>query len=77
MLAARATALSAKQGDACLREIPRPPTKEAPDAEMAHITYGYFPGLLGELASAMPGERDAAIAALGLDRKTQTRRASA
>jgi fatty acid desaturase len=47
-----------------------------PYAEAAHITYGYFGGLVGDLASAKPGERSAAIAALGLDRKTETRDAA-
>jgi fatty acid desaturase len=37
-----------------------------PYAETAQITYGYFRGLLGELASARPGERSAAAAALEL-----------
>jgi hypothetical protein len=50
-----------------------------PYAETAHITYtyGYFGGLLRDLASAKPGERSAAIAALGLDRKAETRDAAA
>lgn len=43
-----------------------------PYAETAHITYGYFGGLFGDLASTKPGERSAAIAALGLDRKAET-----
>jgi fatty acid desaturase len=42
-------------------------------AENAQITYGYFGGLFGELASAKPGERSAAIAALGLDPKPEMR----
>jgi fatty acid desaturase len=37
-----------------------------PYPETANITYGYFGGLLRELASAKPGERNAAIAALEL-----------
>jgi hypothetical protein len=40
-------------------------------AENAHITYGYFRGLFRDLASVKPGERNAAIMALGLDRKDQ------
>jgi fatty acid desaturase len=48
-----------------------------PYAEIAHITYGYFGGLFRDLASAKPGERSAAIAALGLDRKAKTRDATA
>jgi hypothetical protein len=48
-----------------------------PCAETAHITFGYFGGLLRDLASAKPGERSAAIAALGLDRKAETRDAAA
>jgi fatty acid desaturase len=40
-------------------------------AETAQITYGYFGGLLGELASARPGERSAATAALELDPKAE------
>jgi fatty acid desaturase len=47
-----------------------------PYAETAHITYGYFGGLSRDLASAKPGERSAAIAALGLDRKVDTRAAA-
>ena len=39
-------------------------------AENAHITYGYG-GLLRELATTKPGERVAAIAALGLDGKAE------
>jgi fatty acid desaturase len=41
----------------------------APYPERAHITYGYFRGLFGDLATVKPGERNAAIMALGLDRK--------
>jgi fatty acid desaturase len=48
-----------------------------PYAEAAHITYGYFGGLFRELASARPGERSAAIAALGLDHTTETEEAAA
>jgi fatty acid desaturase len=47
-----------------------------PYAEAAHITYGYFGGLVRDLASVKPGERSAAIAALGLDRKAETRDAA-
>jgi fatty acid desaturase len=42
-----------------------------PYAETAQITYGYFRGLLGELASAKPGERSAATAALERDPKAE------
>ena len=45
-------------------------------AEAAHITDGYF-GLVRELASNKPGERNAAIEALNLDRKAETSNAAA
>jgi fatty acid desaturase len=40
-------------------------------AENAHITHGYFRGLFRDLATVKPGERNAAIMALGLDRKDE------
>jgi fatty acid desaturase len=49
----------------------------SPYSETAQITYGYFRGLLSELASAKPGERNAALAALELDPKSEAQGAAA
>ena len=47
-----------------------------PYPQTAQITYGYFSGLFGDIATVTPGERDRAKAALGLDEPASVAKAA-